>query len=136
MILRTTLANNSSLALTVLLRRLKSFCDENNISYEVMVRLNRYLNANISHIIIDGQHQKSNRSVPNNIMSKQSKYYVVGRLPIISIILGPSGSSETVLLLLMIIYIGIAFFTHIHMLAIRRGRQLPDASQRIPSQII
>ena len=43
MIVETTLAIISTVALTILLRRLKSFCDDNNISYEVMVRLNRSL---------------------------------------------------------------------------------------------
>lgn len=43
MIVETTLAIISSIALTILLKRLKTFCDENNMSYEVMVRLNRSL---------------------------------------------------------------------------------------------
>ena len=43
MIVETTLAIISTVALTILLRRLKSFCDDNNISYEVMVRLNRQI---------------------------------------------------------------------------------------------
>ena len=43
MIVETTLANISTITLTILLRRLKSFCDDNNISYEVMVRLNRQI---------------------------------------------------------------------------------------------
>lgn len=43
MIVETTLAIISSIALTILIKRLKSFCDDNNISYEVMVRLNRSL---------------------------------------------------------------------------------------------
>ena len=33
----------SSIALTLLLKKIKTFCDENNMSYEVMVRLNRTL---------------------------------------------------------------------------------------------
>ena len=43
MIVETTLAIISTITLTILLRRLKSFCDDNNISYEVMVRVNRQL---------------------------------------------------------------------------------------------
>ena len=43
MIVETTLAIISTITLTILLRRLKSFCDDNNISYEVMVRLNRQI---------------------------------------------------------------------------------------------
>ena len=43
MIVETTLAIISTVSLTILLRRLKSFCDDNNISYEVMVRLNRQI---------------------------------------------------------------------------------------------
>ena len=50
MIVETTLAIISTVALTILLRRLKSFCD-NNISYEVMVRLNRQIsNRRFYHI--------------------------------------------------------------------------------------
>ena len=41
MIVETTLAIISSIALTILRQRLKSFCDENNMSYEIMVRLVR-----------------------------------------------------------------------------------------------
>ena len=43
MIVETTLAIISSIALTILIKRLKSFCDDNNIAYEVIVRLNRSL---------------------------------------------------------------------------------------------
>ena len=52
MIVETTLAIISSIALTILLKRLKSFCDENNMSYEVMVRLNRYLTNRFFYCII------------------------------------------------------------------------------------
>ena len=51
MIVETTLALISTVALTILLRRLKSFCDDNNLSYEVMVRLNRQIsNRRFYHI--------------------------------------------------------------------------------------
>ena len=43
MIVETTMAIISTITLAILLRRLKSFCDDNNKSYEVMVRLNRQL---------------------------------------------------------------------------------------------
>ena len=43
MLIKTTIALLSSIALTILLKRLKSFCDDNNISLEAMVRLNRSL---------------------------------------------------------------------------------------------
>ena len=33
----------SSIAVALLLKRIKSFCNDNNMSYEVMVRLNRSL---------------------------------------------------------------------------------------------
>ena len=51
MIVETTLAIISTVALTILLRRLKSFCDDNNISYEVMVRLNRQISNRRSYRI-------------------------------------------------------------------------------------
>ena len=41
MIVETTLAIILLIALTIMLKRLRSFCDVNNILYEVMVRLNR-----------------------------------------------------------------------------------------------
>ena len=41
--IETAIARLSSIALTILQKRLRSFCDDNNISYEVMVRLNRSL---------------------------------------------------------------------------------------------
>ena len=41
MIVEATLAIISSIELTILIKR--SFCDDNSISYEVMVSLNRFL---------------------------------------------------------------------------------------------
>ena len=41
--METTLAIVTSIALTILLKLLTSFCVENNMSYEIMVRLNKYL---------------------------------------------------------------------------------------------
>ena len=47
----TTLAIISSIALTILLKRPNSICDDNNISYEVMVRLNRSLSNKRFYLI-------------------------------------------------------------------------------------
>ncbi len=43
MLIESIAALLSSIALTLLLKKIKTFCDENNMSYEVMVRLNRTL---------------------------------------------------------------------------------------------
>ena len=43
MLIESIAALLSSIALTLLLKKIKNFCDENNMSYEVMVRLNRTL---------------------------------------------------------------------------------------------
>ena len=62
MIVETTLAIISSIALTILLKRLKSFCDENNMSYEVMVRLNRSLTNRIFFIVYNIYDYTKNRT--------------------------------------------------------------------------
>ena len=50
MIVETTLAIILLIALTIMLKRLRSFCDVNNILYEVMVRLNRsFSNIRVYH---------------------------------------------------------------------------------------
>ena len=41
MLIESTAALLSSIALTFLLQRINNFCDENDMSYEVMVRLSR-----------------------------------------------------------------------------------------------
>ncbi|MFM7986597.1 MAG: hypothetical protein ACKPKO_45510 [Candidatus Fonsibacter sp.] len=43
MLIESIAALLSSIALTLLLTKIKTFCDENNMSYEVMVSLNRTL---------------------------------------------------------------------------------------------
>ena len=96
MIVETTLAIISLIALTILLKRLKSFCDENNMSYEAMVRLNRSLTNRffLSYIIYI---MTTPKVEPINIKYytvKQSNYETVGKLPIRSIVLGPSGSGQ------------------------------------------
>ena len=75
--------------------RLKSLCDANNISYEVMgkIKTDHYLIKDVSHILI--YNDKTNIE-PINIKYykvKQSKYQVVGTQPIRSSILYPSKPS-------------------------------------------
>ena len=47
MIVRTTLAIISSIAITILIKRLKSFCDDNNISYEIKTDIRAATTNNI-----------------------------------------------------------------------------------------
>ena len=79
MMVETTLTIISTITLTFMLRRLKSFGDDNNISYEVMVRLNRSLsNRRFCQIYI----VTTPIIKPINIKEytvKQSKYEIVGK---------------------------------------------------------
>ena len=100
MIVETTLAIITTISLTILLRRLKSFCDDNNISYEVMVRLNRSL-SNRRFLAYKIYIMTTPIIKPINIKEytvKQSKYQVVGKLPIKGYCLRASGSGKSVLL--------------------------------------
>ena len=85
MIVETTLAIISSIALTILIKR--SFCDDNSISYEVMVSLNRFLTNRcvLSHIIYRMTTPKIEPINIEEYMVKQSKYQVVGTLLVRSI---------------------------------------------------
>ena len=104
MIVETTLAIILLIALTIMLKRLRSYCDVSNILYEVMVRLNRsfLIEEFITQILYIMTAAEIEPIKIKEYSVKQSKYQVVCKLPIISIILGLSGSGKTVLLRKMI----------------------------------
>ena len=80
MIVETTLAIISSIALTILIKQ--SFCADNSMSYEVMVSLNRFLTNRcvLSQIIYRMTTPKIEPINIEEYIVKQSKYQVVGTL--------------------------------------------------------
>ena len=135
MIVETTLAIISSIALTILIKR--SFCDDNSISYEVMVSLNRFLTNRcvLSHIIYRMTTPKIEpinieEYMVNNQNIKLWELYLLEAL-----VLRPSGSGKTVLSQNKIfdIYIRTAFYVHIYIyiLTIKCGRCFVVASRII-----
>ena len=89
--------------LPMIYKKLKTFCDENNISYDITVQLGRTVSRTHSQTVNIDVNTKIEPIKIKEYELKQSKYQIVGKLRFRSIILGPSGSGKTVLLQHMIL---------------------------------
>ena len=93
------------LVLPMKYNKLKTFCDENNVSCDLTVHLGRTVSIINSQTVIIDVNTKIEPITMKLYKEKQCKYQIVGKLPIRSIILGPSGSGKTVWLQHMILNI-------------------------------